>query len=143
MTKQTPAPAANLGPAGLLLVIACLWLAAGCGGPHDSSVYGTVTLDGKPLETGTVTFHPAGEGAVAYGRIGADGNYRLHTGAEQGLAPGEYVVTVVATALPPDPHSEIVGKLLTPARYGNLDQTDLHFTIEPGKNQIDLPLQTK
>lgn len=125
-----------------MLVAGALTLAAGCGA-HDSSVYGTVTLDGKTLETGTVTFHPAGEGAVAYGRIGADGSYRLHTGAEEGLAPGEYVVTVVATAPPPDPHSEVVGKLLTPVRYGNLDQTDLRFTIEPGTNRIDLPLQTK
>jgi hypothetical protein len=125
-----------------MLVAGALTLAVGCGA-HDSSVYGTVTLDRKPLETGTVTFHPAGEGAVAYGRIGADGSYRLHTGAEQGLAAGEYIVTVVATAPPPDPHSEVVGKLLTPARYGKLDQTDLRYTIEPGRNQIDLALQTK
>lgn len=125
-----------------LLVAGTLTLAVGCG-THESSVFGTVTLDGKRLTTGTVTFHPTGEGAVAYGRIGADGSYRLHTGAEQGLAAGEYIVTVVATAPPPDPQSEVVGKLLTPARYGTLDQTDLRFTIEPGKKQIDLALQTK
>ena len=125
-----------------LLVAGALTLAVGCGA-HDSSVYGTVTLDGKRLTTGTVTFHPTGEGAAAYGRIGADGSYRLHTGAQQGLAAGEYLVTVVATAPPPDPHSEVVGKLLTPARYGRLHETDLRFTIEPGKNPIDLPLQTK
>ena len=132
----------NPAVAWALLVAGALTLAVGCG-THDSSVYGTVTLDGKRLTTGTVTFHPTGEGAVAYGRIGADGSYRLHTGAEKGLAAGEYLVTVVATAPPPDPHSEVVGKLLTPARYGRLDQTDLRFTIEPGKKQIDLPLQTK
>ena len=125
-----------------LLLAGALTLAAGCGA-HDSSVYGTVTLDGKPLESGTVSFHPVGEGAAAYGRIGADGSYRLHTGAEQGLAAGEYVVTVVATAPPPNPHSEVVGKLLTPARYGSFDQTDLRFTVEPGRNKIDLPLRTK
>ena len=142
MTTQEREPWSKPAAACAMLMAGALALAVGCG-VHDSSVYGTVTLDGKPLETGTVTFHPAGDGAVAYGRIGADGSYRLHTGAEQGLAPGEYVVTVVATAAPPDPHSEVVGKLLTPARYGNLDQTDLHFTIEPGKNQIDLALRTK
>jgi hypothetical protein len=142
MSTRKPELRVNRAAAWTLLVAGALAPAVGCGA-HDSSVYGTVTLDEKPLETGTVTFHPVGGGAVAYGRIGADGSYRLHTGAEQGLAPGEYVVTVVATAPPPDPRSEVVGKLLTPARYNRRDQTDLRFTIARGTNRIDLALQTK
>lgn len=118
-------------------------LVAGCGSPHEASVSGTVTLDGEPLDRGTVSFHPVGEGAVAYGQIGADGSYEVKTGRESGLAPGDYKVTVVATTPPPppkDPMDEPVGELITPQRYGAKQTTDLQFAVEPGSNTIDLEL---
>jgi hypothetical protein len=124
-----------------LLLVA---LAAGCGA-HESSVSGSVTLSGKPLDTGTVTFHPVAGGAAAYARIGPDGRYVLKTGSKEGLAPGDYVVTVVATAPPAEPppgSPPMPGKLLTPSQYGTVQGSPLRRTIRTGSNTVDLQLQT-
>ncbi|MCA9267350.1 MAG: hypothetical protein KDA41_02715, partial [Planctomycetales bacterium] len=112
----------------------------GCGGRHDSSVHGAVTLDGQPLRTGTVTFHPAAGGAAAYGRIAADGQYTIKTGSERGLDPGEYRVTVVAIEMSPAANANDApsGKRITPAAYQNVGTTPLTATVTAGGNQIDL-----
>ena len=128
-------------PAFIILTAALL---SGCGGKHESSVSGTVTLNGVPLTTGTVTFHPANGGPVAYGLIKPDGTYTLVTGSQHGLPSGEYVVTVVATA-PPEPpskeHMEPVGKLLTPVSYGSVKTSPLRVTVNPSSNRIPLELK--
>jgi hypothetical protein len=128
----------------LSVPLLALYLAssAGCA-KHESAVTGSVTLDGVPLSRGTVTFHPREGGAAAYARIDADGRYTLKTGAEEGLKPGKYVATVVATAPPGPGESETaVGKLLIPARYGMVEQSGLEYTITTGKNQVDIPLKS-
>ena len=52
------------------------------------------------------------------------------------MAPGDYVVTVVATEPPKDLRDERdSGTLLTPPRYGTVDQSDLRFTVEPGETK--------
>ena len=125
---------------------AALWAAAGllagCGGPHESSVSGTAYLDDIPLNTGNVTFYPSQGGAAVYSRIGADGAYELRTGDTPGLKPGEYKVTVVATETPRAVPGSTppIGKVITPPRYGQLEETDLLFTVGPGSNTIDLRL---
>ena len=53
-----------------LLFVACsmIPLLIGCGGESGISVNGTVTYDGQPLQSGSVTFEPAdgvGVGASA------------------------------------------------------------------------------
>ena len=94
------------------------------------------------MRTGTVAFHPAKGGATAYASIGDDGSYSLRTGADKGLAAGEYVATVVAMTGPPPGSKNMMdfGTRITPARYANPKQSDLHFTIVPGGNHIDIPL---
>ena len=125
----------------LQFAILALLILAGCGRSRDASVSGSVTLDGKPLETGTVTFHPSDGGPAAYGQIGTDGGYSLKTGRQRGIDPGEYVVTVVAATPPSEQNGlEMPGQLLTPERYGRTEQTDLHFTVRSGGNRFDLPL---
>ncbi len=79
----------------LLIGIAVL---TGCGGGFDSAVHGVVTLDGKVVPRGTVTFHPVSGGPVAYAMISDDGSYAVRTGREKGLPAGEYQVTVTANA---------------------------------------------
>lgn len=123
------------------VALGCLLLAlAGCGSPHESSISGKVTIDGKPLATGTVTFHPLGGGAAAYGLIRPDGEYAISTGAEKGLAAGEYAVTVVATT-PPAPGHDF-GELLASAQYGTVERTPLRATVKPGINRIDFDLKS-
>jgi hypothetical protein len=120
---------------------------AGCGGPFDSLVSGTVTLDGKPLDRGTVAFFPASQGPAAYGRIRSNGSYSVRVGREKGLPSGEYLVTVVATEHvevpadwrgPPPP-----GKRITPVKYGQKSTSGLRFTVEPGWNTIPIDLVTQ
>ena len=61
----------------VLPAVACLCLAAGCGGNGDGrvTVTGTVTLDGKPAEGGTIAFVNGVNRASA--RIQPDGTYSL------------------------------------------------------------------
>jgi hypothetical protein len=86
---------------------AALVALAGCGGASHGlqAVSGTVTLGGKPLDHGSVTFlttigepGPAGGAAVTAGRF--------HIPAEHGLEPGAYRVSVSAP---------VPGGTLTPA----------------------------
>jgi hypothetical protein len=67
---------------------------AGCG--EDSgrvTVTGTVLIDGKPLETGIITFGGP-SGAAGAGQIQA-GQFSLNEGANlEGVQPGSYIVLI-------------------------------------------------
>jgi hypothetical protein len=124
-----------------------LVVSTGCSGPNAASVSGTVTLDGQPLTTGNVSFHPdGGAGAPAYGQIDANGRYSLSTGTDAGLAPGKYVAVVVATKEPPQAYdktgSEVPPIPITPAKYGNTSTSDLRVEVKRGKNDVPLALQS-
>ena len=128
----------------LAVVIAALFVLSGCS-PNAASVTGTVTLDGQPLKTGDVSFHPAGaNGAVAYGKIDPDGKYVISTGDETGLAPGQYAVTVVATEAVPLPtgNVEVIPKVLTPLKYNTPETTDIKVEVKPGANEIPIELKS-
>lgn len=123
----------------------------GCGGGLPSHVSGTVTLDGRPLTTGLVTFLPAATGAVAYGPITADGRYAIKTGSKQGLEPGDYVVTVAANAPPPaapppsggPTYAEPILPLITPRRYADRQSTPLRATVTTGNQTLDFQLSSQ
>jgi len=136
--------------AGVAIVGALGLAACGCNSSLDSSVSGTVTMDGKPLDldngTCVVSFYPEAGGPAAQARVAADGTYALKTGSTQGIRSGKYLVTVVATGParePPPGSPPMPGPLLTPTRYGTKERSDLRFTIEPGTNRIDIPLTSK
>lgn len=137
---------------------ACLGLAmlgfvtaAGCGRGLPGRISGRVTLDGQPLTTGLVTFHPTESGAVAYGPIDADGRYEVRTGSTIGLAPGTYAVTVAANAPPTSPpapadnraYGEPIMPLITPLTYARRDRTPLRATVEPGDQTFDFELKSE
>ncbi len=85
---------------------ALLWAGHGCGNNETNgfvSVAGKVTLDGKLLPVGSVSFRPdAAKGNksmhVPNGDISAEGNYELITLGEKGAPPGWYKVLVFADA---------------------------------------------
>ncbi len=64
--------------------------AAGCG-PDVASVRGKVTLDGQPVDGGTIAFLPAAEGVAADAPVRA-GEYDVP--ADRNLRPGNYRVEV-------------------------------------------------
>lgn len=133
----------------IALLVCCPLLVAGCDRP--GMVTGLVTLDGAPLTTGVITFNPAAGGPAAYGTIGSDGRYEVRTGATEGLAAGEYVVTIaanaaapVAPAEQPAPGSADTGPpilpLLTPEKYADLDRTPLRATVKGGEQTVEFHL---
>lgn len=77
------------------LALASVFGLAGCGesGPPRQPVSGTVTLDGKPLASGSITFAPV-EGVTAATAEVRDGAYRI--GRSEGPVPGRYQVEIVA-----------------------------------------------
>src|SRR4051812_41535360 len=75
----------------------------GCssGGTKLTPVAGKVTVDGAPLATGSVTFHPdAAKGNntphIPVGSLDAQGNYKLVSATKDGAPLGWYKVTVSA-----------------------------------------------
>jgi hypothetical protein len=91
MRKQ-PTRAVAFRLVGLLLIVT----AAGCG--DDSGrmpVRGRVLLDGQELAAGIVSFHPAaGTRSRTTGAAIVDGQFQI--GADQGLEPGAYRITIQA-----------------------------------------------
>jgi hypothetical protein len=124
-------------------VLAALTI-VGCGGRYDSTVTGVVSVDGKPLNVGLVTFDPLDSGSSAYGNISTDGTYTLYTGREQGLTSGEYGVSVTAyepSAAPgPKGGPPPMGKALVAERYRSPSTSGLKLTVKPGDNKLDLEL---
>jgi hypothetical protein len=88
-----------------LVGVALFAAVSGCGptGERFLPVAGKVTLDGKPLPVGAVSFRPdASKGNksmhIPTGEINAQGNYVLETTGKKGAPPGWYKVLVFADA---------------------------------------------
>jgi hypothetical protein len=121
---------------------------AGCSGSgKESEVSGKVTLDGQPVGPGAVVFAPVeGQTNPADGAIQLDGSYFLKTSREVGLKPGTYNVSVSVFDQPevkPGERSMVPAKLITPQKYADTETSGLEFTVEPGKNDIDIGLISK
>jgi hypothetical protein len=117
----------------------------GCGSEYDSTVNGIVKLDGNVVPTGTVTFAPQSSGPTAFSLIAPNGKYSLHTGREEGLPPGQYLVSVTAHALPASLRSKDggpapLGKAITPDWYRDAATSGLSFDVKPGDNELNLNL---
>jgi hypothetical protein len=135
-------------------VLACAMVAcfavliAGCGGPYDADASGVVTLDGNIVPRGTVSFTPVKGGPAAYAIIEENGGYKARTGREFGLPSGDYQVTIIANEPPAAEKSAAGGpppggKPITPAWYRTKETSGLKFTVQPGKNEINLDLTSQ
>jgi hypothetical protein len=129
---------------------------SGCGGARDNlprqTVSGTVTLDDKPLEQGTITFTPAAEGATPSMVSISGGKYYI--GRAEGLVPGNYKVKISSTPItppvidpvtgtppPPGAHPPTPKELLQP-KYNST--TALTAEVKEGaSNTFDFPLETE
>jgi hypothetical protein len=116
---------AQMGALGALVI------AAGCGRPQ-TSVRGTVTLDGKPLSKAIVQFWPErGNASTAVAVTDAQGRFATP------LKPVPFKVTLVAQivdgkkANPENPSGPLIDnyKDVVPKLYVNADKTPLR--IEP------------
>jgi hypothetical protein len=114
-------------------------LCAGCRQKTSSVaiVRGKVTLDGKPLASGSiVTLPAAGRGASAPIQMG---EFELSTFSKNdGAVMGIHKVAVTATEPPQGTGPEAAaGKSLVPPRYGNPDTSGL--TIEVKADEVNTP----
>jgi hypothetical protein len=134
----------------------------GCGGDDGIGqrfpVSGTVTYNGEPLKTGTVSFFPedSNTGRGASGAILEDGSYTLTTQSPgDGAFGGKYKVAISAveilekektqtTALGGIPDQAVAAhakrKNLIPIKYSGTDTSELTATVGPGSNTFDFKL---
>lgn len=131
-------------PLGLLLLSL-----AGCGEANPlgrRAIYGVVSFQGKPLESGWVRFEPnEPSGVNSAGRIEA-GKYRIDE--SQGLPPGSYrvaisspdesQVTKVETA-PGDERSLAAERI--PAKYNTKTTLTLEVPKARGRYEANFPLE--
>ncbi|MDB5387095.1 MAG: hypothetical protein JWM11_2741 [Planctomycetaceae bacterium] len=116
----------------------------GCGSsgpaadPNLVSVTGNVTIDGKPLKTGEISFVSADTPGVGFGgKIDSSGNYVLmHTATAKGAVPGNYKVRF--SALDGIPTMGEKGELskpksLIPEKYNSPETSGETATVEKGK----------
>jgi hypothetical protein len=129
----------------ITLLLPCLCLSA-CS-TATFPVEGTVTVDGKPLDHGTVVFWPENaEGNTspdtASSEIGANGTYALYTQGKEGAPIGVYRVTVVSQTQLDSTKPEKV-KSLVPKKYTRREETDLRIKVveDPSDGAYDLKLK--
>ncbi|MEW4564438.1 hypothetical protein AB1K70_18000 [Bremerella sp. JC770] len=139
----------------VLVLIGGSFAAAGCTAQSDRSripVSGMVTVDGEPLDKGTIQFFPHGQtkGPLAGGRI-EEGFY--HLDADAGPAVGEHLVRIAGKRrtgrmikVPPDqyaPEGSVVEEMvdIVPARYG--ENSDLVRDIAAPSTEINFELDSK
>jgi hypothetical protein len=127
----------------LLLIPAAF---TGCG-DGLARVSGQLTLDGQPLgaQPGkvrvSVRFQPeSGVGPIAVGLADENGYYTLGTGSKTGILPGDYLVTCSASEVLTN--SKALARELTDPKYGNPKTSGLRYTVQPGKNEFNIPLQS-
>lgn len=125
-------------------VVILLASAVGCGG-KPARVSGTVTVDGKPLDRGRVSFAPTATGQMAVGTIQNDGTYKLMTNRERGLEPGEYKASIVSREMQQsdDGGPPMQSKYLAPKKYSTTSTSGLQFSVETGSNTIDIDLSSE
>jgi hypothetical protein len=103
--------------------------------PERVPVSGTVTIDGQPVEHGTVMVVPANM-KPAYGTIGPGGKFSLTTFEENdGVVPGTHKVTVTATE--PQQGGQ---KWHAPQKYSDLAQTDATVTVDGPTEDLKVEL---
>jgi hypothetical protein len=128
------------GLAALIVLFAIV--AIGCG-PSLSTVSGNVTVDGKPLEKGAISYAPAdNQGSPVTANV-AGGKYELQVQA------GKKFVQISAPVLvgkkkqyegPDAPYDEFYDESLPP-QYNS--KTTLTFDVQPGKNAKDWAVESQ
>lgn len=135
----------RLVPLGALVVSAFL---IGCGPGNELGrvpIGGIVTLDGQPLDRGSVSFEPVGEGTSSGATI-TNGTFEIPE--EKGLPPGKYKVRVFSSAgeaaapedQPPG-ESNVIEKERIPKSWNTATDQEIEVN-ESGENQYTFDIKT-
>jgi hypothetical protein len=130
----------------VLLTVAWCGFLVGCSSSDLATVRGNVTLDGTPLDQGSIVFEPAdGKGPVAGGTI-QNGKYLLE--GKTAAVPGMKIVRITASrttgrkieAGPPAPAGTMVDEVLyVPESYN--EKSTLSVQLEAGESSHDFALR--
>src|SRR5437879_5932382 len=125
------------GIVGVVAIVVAML--AGCGkdagvGEKLVPVVGAVTVNGQPLTTGGVTFHPdvaKGNNTqhLPAGVLDAEGKYKLLTATKEGAPPGWYKVTVSAQAPADAKNPYAPPKHLIGPKFGNVQTSGLTVQV--------------
>src|SRR5947209_20517753 len=130
----------------LIGLCAALTLAAAGCTAKKPVVFGLVTLDGKPLDNGSIQFFPvAGDGQTSGANIGPNGRYRTDA------SPTKMKVVIHASKVvgrrkmydnvPDSPMIDLLEEIM-PAKYSDMHKSELTATIVPGENEVNFELQS-
>lgn len=132
----------------MLPTILLLAVAVGCGGNKTGDVSGIVTFQGKPMPGGFINFYTVtADGRITNQKsslIGDDGTYSVTK-----VPIGDVKITVQA---PPGALQENMTEkggmpkrlpppVNLPLQYQSVEQTDLKYTVTPGKQTHDIELK--
>jgi hypothetical protein len=143
-------PEMHLGRVTLTaMLVGCLTVPVGCGRrPTLVPVSGRVTLDGKPLEFGSVMIQPAA-GPAARSTIGPDGSFTAGT-----FDPGDGVIVGPATVrvacyeqqrpgAKPSDGELALGKSLIPEKYTQFETSGITANVAADMAPLELELTSK
>ena len=131
------------GRLALLSALCCLAPVAGCGGPGTATVSGTVTVDGKPLGKGVISFAPAdGVGSPATAEVVA-GRYQLVTspGAKKVRLSAPVVTGTSKESSARDAATFDITEESLPAKYNAV--TELAYDAPPGVGTKDWAVESR
>jgi hypothetical protein len=116
-------------------VVVLVLAGCGSGGNQAEPVTGRVLYRGAPLTGGTIVFAPdperGGDGPLAWGEIGPDGQYTLKNDVGEGAVAGWHRVTFSAA-----PGTKLPSRYSDPARSGQTCE------VKSGQaNEINFELQ--
>jgi hypothetical protein len=130
---------------GILILVVAAGALSGCGGGDDlprHEVTGTVTLNDKPLESGSIQFQPEESSvpgaAVSGGALISGGQYQIKRA--EGLTPGSYKVMIFSHGDTPVDESAPPGEAvargnrvpaeLIPAQYNTATTLKVQVTAD-------------
>ncbi len=126
----------------ILVILSITVSLVGCGGkagsegPDLHKVTGTVTLDGKPIQEGSITLDPTSGGVPAMGGI-KDGAFEFEA------APGEYIARFAAMKVTTekDEYGELITESLISDEYNSNSKETA--SIKAGSNTLTFEIKGK
>jgi hypothetical protein len=135
---------------GLILAILAVLFVSGCGQREEAArltvypVSGRLTVGGKPAEKAEISLRPVvpldepGKRPIMpYGIVQADGTFRIgmYT-ADDGVPPGDYVVTVIWPTITIEGGEEVKGPDRLHGFYNNPSRPVAKVTVKEGPNEM-------
>ena len=127
---------------GMFLAIAMLaTISAGCQPSNMATISGKVTLDGKPIENGTISFVPTDGNSSSAGTRITNGEYTLTLplGTKRVEITASEVVGQRAAYGADSPKVDVMRSMI-PKRYNQ--ESELSIDVKAGKSNHDFNLES-